>query len=224
MSEPSKPENKPAEIDSRSSLGDIALTVNRPSNWLTKKRALIIMTLLIGNILYWNRGLITNHPVTTATESRPEIKTLPRILPVEAMAVKPVISYQVSRVYTGEVTARRTTELGFERGGKLTQILVEEGDFVIKNQALAYLDTGNLQNTLRQLTFQKEGEVAKLQEMEAGPRSQTIAAARAAVKDLGEQLQLALTKNTRRKNLYTKTQKYELKSTPIDQIVCMLLR
>ncbi|NEO48820.1 MAG: HlyD family efflux transporter periplasmic adaptor subunit [Moorea sp. SIO4A3] len=38
--------------------------------------------------------------------------------------------------------------------------------------------------------------------MEAGPRSQTIAAARAAVKDLGEQLQLALTKNTRRKNLY----------------------
>ncbi|NEP00107.1 MAG: HlyD family efflux transporter periplasmic adaptor subunit [Symploca sp. SIO2E9] len=200
MNELSKTENQPAKIPSQTSLVPIALAVNKMPNLLTKKPVLIIMTLLIGNILYWNRGLITNHPISIASENKTE--TSARILPVETIAIKPVSSYQVSRVYTGEVTAGRTTELGFERRGKLTQILAEEGDFVKKNQALAYLDTGNLQNTLRQLTFQREGEVAKLQEMEAGPRSQTIGAAHAAVKDLAEQLELARTKNIRRQKLY----------------------
>ena len=204
MNEPNNNEQQKAQILDKASLVHIPSTANTKKKLMTNKYILITMTFLIANIAYWNRELIASHYVTTASEGQDQVRAevSARILPVETVAIKPINSYQVSRVYTGRVTARRTTELGFERTGKLTRILVEEGDIVKKNQTLAYLDTGNLQNTLGQLKFQRKREIANLQEMEAGPRSQTIAAARAAVQDLVEQLELARTKNIRRENLY----------------------
>lgn len=207
MSKPNNKDHQVAEISSQTSSEENDYNASPPTKkpqLLGKNSVFIMMTILvISNILYWNRGLFTNDSAVSAS-SDSQVTTNPssRILPVATMAIEPVSSYLVSRVYTGEVTARRTSELGFDRVGKLTEILVQEGDYVQKNQALAYLDTSNLQNTWQQLTFQKEGEVAELQEMKAGPRTQTIDAARAAVKDLIEQLELARTKNIRRRNLF----------------------
>lgn len=204
MSEPNNNEHQAAEISNQTNPEDNDSAATKQPKLLGKNSLLIMMIiLLIGNILYWSRGVFTNHnAVSAASDGQGATNSSARILPVETMEIEPVSSYPVSRVYTGEVTARRTSELGFDRVGKLTEILVQEGDYVQKNQALAYLGTGNLQNTWQQLTFQKEGEVAKLQEMKAGPRTQTIGAARAAVKDLTEQLELSRTKNIRRRNLY----------------------
>ena len=125
------------------------------------------------------------------------------ILPVETMQAKPVSSYQVSRTYTGEITALRTSELGFERSGKLEFIAVDEGKRVEAGTPLASLDTSNLEASRRELLAQRAQAVAVLAELKAGPRTEVIAAARASLRDLNEQLELARTKRDRREGLYT---------------------
>ena len=54
------------------------------------------------------------------TQTEPETKevAVAKPLPVITLRAKPVESYQVMRTYTGEIAAIRTSELGFERGGK----------------------------------------------------------------------------------------------------------
>lgn len=124
------------------------------------------------------------------------------ILPVETMRARPVGSYPVLRTYTGEITARRSSELGFERSGELVLISADEGNRVKAGTSLATLDTRNLEAQRRELLAQRVQAVALLKELQAGPRSQTVAAARASVRDLREQLELARTKRTRRDALY----------------------
>jgi len=125
-----------------------------------------------------------------------------RILPVKTLQVEPVDSYQVSRTYTGEIAAQRTSSLGFEGSGKLVLINVTEGEQVTTGTALAKLDVSNLETQRLELLAQKAQAVALLKELQAGPRSERIAAARAAVRNLEEQLKLERTKRLRRENLY----------------------
>ena len=68
---------------------------------------------------------------------------------------------------------------------------------------LAFLDTKTLKAQQRELLAQRAQLVAQLKELQAGARSQTIAAASSNVNKLKSQLQLARTKNQRRKQLYT---------------------
>ncbi len=137
----------------------------------------------------------------TKTEPDKQV-TVARPLPVITLRAEPVKSYQVLRTYTGEIAAIRTSELGFERGGKLVQVFVKEGDRVKSGQAIAKLDVSNLQMQKLQLEAQKAQAQARLDELIAGPRQQNIAAARAAVEDAKQQLQLQKTKLKRRKYLY----------------------
>ena len=126
-----------------------------------------------------------------------------RFLPVETLTVKPVDSYSVSRTYTGEIASLRASELGFERSGQLVEVLVSEGDVVEAGTPLARLDIRNLQTQRQQLLAEKARANAQLMELEAGARSEDIAAAAAAVRDLEEQLQLQQVQRTRRESLYT---------------------
>ena len=143
---------------------------------------------------------------TNLTQKQPEVKenpTVARPLPVTTLQAKPVNSYQVLRTYTGAIAAIRTSELGFERGGKLVNVMVKEGDRVISGQPIAKLDVSNLQMQKLELEAQKAQARARLDELIAGPRSQDIEAARAAVDDVKQQLQLEKTKLRRRRYLYT---------------------
>ncbi|MEM7579200.1 MAG: efflux RND transporter periplasmic adaptor subunit [Cyanobacteria bacterium P01_A01_bin.80] len=137
-------------------------------------------------------------------QTEPETKevAVAKPLPVVTLRAKPVESYQVMRTYTGEIAAIRTSELGFERGGKLVNVFVKEGDRVKSGQSIAKLDVSNLQMQKLQLEAQKAQAQARLDEFVAGPRQQDIAAARAAVDDIQQQLQLQKTKLKRRKYLY----------------------
>ena len=125
------------------------------------------------------------------------------VLPVETVTVTPVDSYRESRYYTGTIVPHRTSELGFEYPGNITRIAVFEGDRVAADTPLAYLDSRELEASLNELQAQRAQAIAKLEEMQAGPRSQTIAAAKAKVRDLNEQLKLASLKSQRRESLYT---------------------
>ncbi|MEO1763773.1 MAG: efflux RND transporter periplasmic adaptor subunit, partial [Cyanobacteria bacterium J06629_18] len=141
-----------------------------------------------------------NNLVKTEPETKEVAVAKP--LPVVTLRAKPVDSYQVMRTYTGEIAAIRTSELGFERGGKLVNVFVKEGDRVKSGQQIAKLDVSNLQMQKLQLEAQKAQAQARLDEFIAGPRQQDIAAARAAVDDIQQQLQLERTKLKRRKYLY----------------------
>jgi len=121
---------------------------------------------------------------------------------VETVTVKPASGYEVTRSFTGEISAQRSSELGLERGGELTQVLVEEGDRVSKGQPLARLDTRNLQAQRKQLEARLSGALAQLEQLETGPRQEDIAAARARVRNLEKELELKEIQRSRREFLY----------------------
>lgn len=124
-------------------------------------------------------------------------------LAVETLTVESAESYTVSRAYTGEIAALRSSELGFTRGGELVQVWVAEGDRVVAGQPLAQLDTASLQAQRRQLTAQLAAAQAQLLELERGPRQEDIAAAEAELRDVENQLQLQEQQRSRREYLYT---------------------
>ncbi|MEM8722058.1 MAG: efflux RND transporter periplasmic adaptor subunit [Cyanobacteria bacterium P01_G01_bin.39] len=124
------------------------------------------------------------------------------ILPVKTVAIEAVDSYSTSQTYTGEVTASRTSEVGFERGGKLIKVLVEEGDLIGLNIPLAKLDTTNLEAQRQGLNAQKAQAQAVLAELQNGARREQISAAQARVRDLQQQLELEKIRSSRREYLY----------------------
>lgn len=179
---------------------------------LSKRKALWggMLLLLLGLVLVQNhqevRRLLSSVSIVLASQSRgetaPEADPAGSVLPVETISIQSVNSFQTSRTYTGQVVARRTSELGFERSGALAAITVDEGDRVAAATPLASLDTSNLKAEQQELLAQRAEAVAQLQEMLAGPRAETIEAARATVRDLEAQLALARKKHTRREGLY----------------------
>mgnify|MGYP001799523658 FL=1 len=138
--------------------------------------------------------LTRSSPATSSQESR--------VLPVETLALEPVSTYQVPRVYTGEIAALRRSELGFERGGELVQVLAEEGDRVSAGAPIARLDSRNLETQRLQVQAQKAQAVAQLAELENGARAEDLAVAAAEVRDLEQQLGLQEIQEERREYLY----------------------
>jgi RND family efflux transporter MFP subunit len=63
---------------------------------------------------------------------------------VTAMQVAFSDGYSVARRFTGQIEAASQTDLGFEIGGRVTEVLVEEGDVVDAGTVLARLDTAAL--------------------------------------------------------------------------------
>ncbi len=63
---------------------------------------------------------------------------------VGVMSVELAQGYTVTRRFTGQIEAAARTDLGFELGGRITDVLVEEGDVVVAGALLARLDTSAL--------------------------------------------------------------------------------
>ena len=110
------------------------------------------------------------------------------VLPVETVTATQVDFYEVARTYTGEVAALRSSDLGFERGGQLTGLLVPEGGRVRTGEPLAQLDVQNLRTQRLQVEAERARAIAQLSELETGARVEDIAAAKAAVVDLEQQI------------------------------------
>ncbi|MBE9062123.1 efflux RND transporter periplasmic adaptor subunit [cf. Phormidesmis sp. LEGE 11477] len=139
--------------------------------------------------------LVADAPAETAS-------TQATALPVETIEAKQISSYQVPRIYTGEIAALRNSELGFERGGELVQVLVDEGQRVRTGETLAKLDIRNLETQRLQVRAQRAQAIARLSELQNGARAEDIAIAEAAVRDLEQQLSLQETQTQRREFLY----------------------
>lgn len=66
------------------------------------------------------------------------------LMPVGFMEVEIEPGYAVTRTFTGQIEAAATTDLGFELGGRITRVLVDEGDRVAAGEVLVLLDTSAL--------------------------------------------------------------------------------
>ncbi|MGF1607537.1 MAG: efflux RND transporter periplasmic adaptor subunit [Rhodothalassiaceae bacterium] len=62
-------------------------------------------------------------------------------LPVAAQRITHQSFYTVERSFTGRVSARRTADLGFDRGGEIAEILVDDGSQVRRGEILARLES-----------------------------------------------------------------------------------
>ena len=145
--------------------------------------------------------VVGTYYLRAAVPTVPEAE-LAEALPVDVLTAAPVNSYATKREYTGELVAGRSSVLGFELAGTVVSILVDEGDRVVAGQSLAQLDTRGLAAQRQQLEAQRQEAIALLQELQAGPRQEDIAAADAAVAELEQQLELARLQRDRRENLY----------------------
>ncbi|MEM1366990.1 MAG: HlyD family efflux transporter periplasmic adaptor subunit [Cyanobacteria bacterium P01_H01_bin.15] len=139
---------------------------------------------------------------TTENAAEAEAEVLVDPLLVETLNIEPVSSYQVSRIYTGEIAALRSSDLGFQRDGELATVFIKEGDPVSAGQPIAQLDKQNLQAQRQRIVAQKAEAQARLLELERGARQEDITAARAEVRDLENQLKLQQAQRSRREFLY----------------------
>ena len=130
-------------------------------------------------------------------------ETVASPLPVEVRTVEFASSYERIIQYTGTVDVVRNSRIGFERQARLISVSVDEGDSVSHGQILAQLDTRQLEIRQNDLNAQKSQAVAVLKELQTGPRKQTIAAARATVKELDAQVQLAKRTYDRQQRLFS---------------------
>lgn len=145
-------------------------------------------------------GAATTEPPTPAEPLKNDSPLTVGVAPAE-----PVESFLRSRVYTGTLVAKRRSVLSFELAGKLLELSVDEGDRVAKDQTLARLDTRRLEASRLQAKSDLAQAQAKLKELEAGPRVQTIAAARAEVNNLAAQRDVAGLRLRRRERLVQTT-------------------
>ena len=186
------------------------------------------LTLSVGGLFLLGIGFWLGSTRQTLEPMAPVVAENNHVLPVEVETLMAVNSHQQSRTYTGEIVPRNSSDLGFERGGTIVQILVEEGQRVAAGTPIARLDTRQLmiqkqellaqtQQALAQLREMQAGartetidaaraklaqQQAQLREMQAGARTETIAAARANLNNLQEQLELSISKSERRKTLF----------------------
>lgn len=70
---------------------------------------------------------------------------------VRARAVEPSDGYAIRESYAGRIASRRTSDLGFDRAGRVVAFTVDEGDRVEENAVLARLETRDLDAELAQL-------------------------------------------------------------------------
>ncbi|MFT5526306.1 MAG: multidrug resistance efflux pump [Pirellulaceae bacterium] len=157
---------------------------------MTKRQKVTVwLTSLLLVVLIAGCNSASDEPVTTTA------------LPVATLRLQQSQQFEAERTYSGVVRAARTSELGFERTGQLVEVSVDEGDGVYAGQSLAKLDTRNLESRLKQLQAEQQSAEALLQELEAGPRAETIAAQRAQVEELSASYELQKLNLNRRSEL-----------------------
>ena len=98
-----------------------------------------------------------------------------RVLVVTTQPVQEQTSYLVRRSFVGRIEARRSTDTGFELGGAVLSILVDEGDSVAKGQLLARVDTLRLGAKRAELEARLREAEARLSLM-ASTRERTLEA------------------------------------------------
>ncbi len=126
------------------------------------------------------------------------------VISVEVETLEKATKWETRSTYSGIIKAKRKSDLSFERPGRVDEIIVEQGDRVKTGQVLARLNTEQIEAQVRKLEADRRAAEALLSELKAGPRTETIDAAKARVREQDTQLELAIVNEGRRKRLLEK--------------------
>jgi RND family efflux transporter MFP subunit len=89
--------------------------------------------------------------------------TTPPPVPVLTMTLQQASGHSELRSFAGRIEPARQTDLGFERGGLLNEVLVAEGDRVEAGQVVARLDTAIVANEKARLKAVRSQQVARVE-------------------------------------------------------------
>lgn len=131
-------------------------------------------------------------------------KQAERTVSVSTLTLKQSSSFDVKRQFSGQIEARRRSQLGFDRIGQIAQIFVDRGDEVTAGQLIAALDIDALRAQRHKLEADLRSAEALLREAQAGPRRETIESARSNLQEQQVQWDLAKESLARRENLFKK--------------------
>jgi RND family efflux transporter MFP subunit len=99
--------------------------------------------------------------VLVACQGAPEA-VAPRAISVSSFFPQRSAEFQVQRRVVGRVVAAQRVDIGFEQGGKIDRILVDQGDSVLAGQQLALLDQRLLEVAGKELQAQMREARARL--------------------------------------------------------------
>lgn len=95
--------------------------------------------------LYRSLGLLSILALAACGQPDAQTETAPNLKTVETISMTLAQGYTQTGKYTGRVEALLDSQLGFEIGGLLSEVSVDEGELVKKGAVLARLDTQRLQ-------------------------------------------------------------------------------
>ena len=99
-----------------------------------------------------------------ACRGAPEAETAaPRVISVATLTPELSTEFQVQRRVVGRVEAAQRVDIGFEQGGKIDTILVDQGEAVVAGQKLASLDKRLLEVAGKELEAQLRETRARLE-------------------------------------------------------------
>ena len=137
-------------------------------------------------------------------QSASEAKSTERVVNVVTVELQQTDTFEMKRQFSGQIEARRRSLLGFDRIGQVTEVYVDRGDEVSAGQLIAALDVDSLRAQRHKLEADLRSAEALLREAKAGPRQDTIKAARASLAEQQSQLDLSNESLRRRENLFNK--------------------
>ena len=134
-------------------------------------------------------------------ESPQPTSTPKLVMPVNVTKISEVEGFRTTRQYTGILKSPREVRLSFELMGRVTKVLVDEGDFVSEGALIAKLDQRALNAALQTATANRQRAEAQLEELMAGARSEVRKAAEAERKAAESDYRNARSNYERRENL-----------------------
>lgn len=201
---PTLDENHPGEVgqsvgtEPNRSIDESAVPTSGDAKTGSGLRALAAIILSIAIIVAVG-VVVTRPPAGGVALDAPEDSALP----VSIIRAGQLTAPDLSRSYSGVLMARQESLLSFERGGRLLTLAKEEGDTVRAGEQLAELDQENLDAAELRTRSELAASQARLDELVAGPRKQTIDAAKARVEQLAAEVELAKLDAERQNRLWS---------------------
>ncbi len=132
--------------------------LSRPTFLRTARQLGLTLIALAGAVLAVQFGA---SELGRRAEAAPDPEPAQQI-PVSTKPLKIEHGYTVRRTFIGQVEPQKTTSLSFELAGRLSDVLVEEGDYVRKGQLLANQDVSLLKSEQVQLQASRAATKAQL--------------------------------------------------------------
>ncbi|MEO1529661.1 MAG: HlyD family efflux transporter periplasmic adaptor subunit [Planctomycetota bacterium] len=167
-----------------------ATTVSEPSKPGTWSRRSVGLAIAASGIaIIGSIALMTSKPSGSGAAAEPT--DVAGAIPVSIIRAGTMTAPDLTRSYSGVLLARQESLLSFERGGRVLTLSKQEGDVVLAGEHLAELDQENLDAAELRTQSELAAAEARLAELVAGPRQQTLDAAKARVEQLTAEVGLA---------------------------------